>query len=101
VLFVCTRNAGRSQMAQAFFERSAPPDLRAESAGQDPAPRVRAIRDGIGSRVEDLLHHELEEIRSNPTAHRQRLERLRPPLIAEFGDSRGAARAEHCFALKR
>jgi len=33
VLFVCTHNAGRSQMAQAFFERYAPPDLRAESAG--------------------------------------------------------------------
>jgi len=36
VLFVCTHNAGRSQMAQAFFERHAPAGLRAESAGQDP-----------------------------------------------------------------
>lgn len=36
VLFVCTHNAGRSQMARAFFERYAPPDIRAESAGQDP-----------------------------------------------------------------
>jgi arsenate reductase len=40
VLFVCTHNAGRSQMAQAFFERHAPPDIRAESAGQEPAERV-------------------------------------------------------------
>ena len=40
VLFVCTHNAGRSQMAQAFFERHAPDDLRAESAGQEPAPEV-------------------------------------------------------------
>ena len=40
VLFVCTHNAGRSQMAQAFFERHAPPDLRAESAGSNPARRV-------------------------------------------------------------
>ena len=37
VLFVCTHNAGRSQMAQAFFERHAPEDVRAESAGSDPA----------------------------------------------------------------
>lgn len=37
VLFVCTHNAGRSQMAQAFFEKYAPPDVRAESAGQEPA----------------------------------------------------------------
>jgi arsenate reductase (thioredoxin) len=40
VLFVCTHNAGRSQMAQAFFERHAPPDVRAESAGQQPAKEV-------------------------------------------------------------
>ena len=41
VLFVCTHNAGRSQMAQAFFERHAPDDIRAESAGQEPADAVR------------------------------------------------------------
>ena len=40
VLFVCNHNAGRSQMAQAFFERDAPPDMRAESAGSDPARAV-------------------------------------------------------------
>lgn len=40
VLFVCTNNAGRSQMAQAFFEKHAPEDVRAESAGQDPARAV-------------------------------------------------------------
>lgn len=36
VLFVCSQNAGRSQMAQAFFERYAPDDIRAESAGAEP-----------------------------------------------------------------
>ena len=40
VLFVCTHNAGRSQIAQAFFERYAPADLRAESAGQAPAEAI-------------------------------------------------------------
>jgi arsenate reductase len=40
VLFVCNHNAGRSQMAQAFFERHAPEDIRAESAGSDPARQV-------------------------------------------------------------
>ena len=40
VLFVCTHNAGRSQMAEAFFDRHAPDDLRAESAGQDPGEQV-------------------------------------------------------------
>jgi arsenate reductase len=40
VLFVCNHNAGRSQMAHAFFDRLAPPDVRAESAGTQPAPHV-------------------------------------------------------------
>ncbi len=40
VLFVCTHTAGRSQMAQALFERYAPEDVRAESAGSDPARQV-------------------------------------------------------------
>src|SRR5919106_2693658 len=40
VLFVCNQNAGRSQMAQAFFEKHAPEDIRAESAGDTPATEV-------------------------------------------------------------
>ena len=52
VLFVCTHNAGRSQMAQAFFERHAPADMRAESAGQQPAleiwPAVVEEMDEVG-----------------------------------------------------
>ena len=40
VLFVCNHNAGRSQMAQALFERHAPDDVRAESAGSTPAKQL-------------------------------------------------------------
>jgi arsenate reductase (thioredoxin) len=40
VLFVCNHNAGRSQMAQALFERHAPDDVRAESAGSTPAEQL-------------------------------------------------------------
>jgi arsenate reductase len=40
VLFVCTHNAGRSQIAEAFFNRDAPSDIRAESAGSEPAGEV-------------------------------------------------------------
>jgi arsenate reductase (thioredoxin) len=43
VLFVCTQNAGRSQMAQAFFERHGPADVRAESAGDAPAAEVHPV----------------------------------------------------------
>jgi arsenate reductase len=50
VLFVCNHNAGRSQIAQAFFERDGPHDVRAESAGTEPAlaiwpPVVEVMRE--------------------------------------------------------
>ncbi len=40
LLFVCNHNAGRSQMAQGFFERLGPKDIRAESAGNRPAKEI-------------------------------------------------------------
>jgi arsenate reductase (thioredoxin) len=43
VLFVCTQNAGRSQIAQSFFERYGPDDVRAESAGDAPAERIHPV----------------------------------------------------------
>jgi arsenate reductase (thioredoxin) len=43
VLFVCAQNAGRSQIAQAFFERQAPDDVRAESAGAEPADAIHPV----------------------------------------------------------
>jgi arsenate reductase len=42
LLFVCNHNAGRSQIAQAFFERYGPQDVRAESAGTEPAHQIWA-----------------------------------------------------------
>ena len=138
VLFVCNHNAGRSQMAEAFFERFGPDDVRAESAGSSPAtelwptvveamaevgfdlserrPRkllremqlqadwavtmgcgdvcpyvpttveawdirdpaglpleeVRTIRDEIEHYVRELAITKIDEIRSDPTAHRWR-----------------------------
>jgi protein-tyrosine-phosphatase len=43
VLFVCTQNAGRSQIAQALFDKHGPDDVRAESAGAEPAERVHPV----------------------------------------------------------
>jgi protein-tyrosine-phosphatase len=40
VLFVCTHNAGRSQIAQALFNLHAPRDVVAESAGSAPVEHV-------------------------------------------------------------
>jgi arsenate reductase len=162
VLFVCNHNAGRSQMAQAFFERFAPDDVRAESAGSNPAEHVwpavveamrevgidvagrkpkkllpemqlhadwavtmgcddacpyvptmveawdipdpagrpleevRVIRDTIEAQVRELVETKLDAIRSDPTAHRLRLQRLLPQLAEEFEDRRSPEEIRDC-----
>ena len=52
VLFVCVRNAGRSQMAAALLERHAGDRVRVRSAGTSPAdeidPTVRAAMAELG-----------------------------------------------------
>jgi arsenate reductase (thioredoxin) len=40
VLFICVHNSGRSQMAEAFFNRMAKGKARAISAGSQPADKV-------------------------------------------------------------
>lgn len=162
VLFVCTHNAGRSQMAEAFFGRHTAEDMRAESAGTDPAravwpevvevmrevgvdlagrrpkkldlemqlhadwavtlncgatcpyvpttvedwavddpagrplDEVRAMRDEIEDRIEDLVAHRLEAIRSDRTAHELRLVRLLPALTREFAGIRSDVEIRAC-----
>ena len=115
VLFVCNHNAGRSQMAQAFFERLAPDDVRAESAGSNPARQVwpevvEAMREvgidltgrkpkkllPIEGHVRELVESKLDAIRSDPTAHRVRLQRLLPQLADEFEDNRSPEDIRAC-----
>jgi arsenate reductase (thioredoxin) len=44
VIFACVHNAGRSQMAAAFFNALADPrSARAESAGTEPGPAVHPV----------------------------------------------------------
>ena len=56
VLFACVKNAGRSQMAAAFFNRMADPALaRAISAGTSPAESLHAwVVDAMAERGVDL-----------------------------------------------
>jgi hypothetical protein len=75
VLFVCNHNAGRSQMAEAFFTRHA----------------LTASR-----RVQDLIVDRLAAIRTDRTAHQMRLVRLVPPLVREFGDHHADAEIRAC-----
>jgi arsenate reductase len=69
VLFVCLRNAGRSQMSEALFTQAAAGAHRALSAGTDPADHVhpevidvmRELGIDLAERHPQLLTRELAE----------------------------------------
>jgi arsenate reductase (thioredoxin) len=64
VLFVCIQNAGRSQIAQALFQRAAGGHHQARSAGSRPAqhvhPEVAAVMHEIGIDVAGNVPHKLD-----------------------------------------
>ncbi len=43
ILFVCVENAGRSQMAEAFFRKYAPDKFQVSSAGTTPSSQLNPI----------------------------------------------------------
>ena len=43
ILFVCVENAGRSQMAECFFNKNAPEGYRAISAGTKPVSQINPV----------------------------------------------------------
>lgn len=43
ILFVCIENAGRSQIAEGFFNKSAPEGYRALSAGTKPVSQINPV----------------------------------------------------------
>jgi arsenate reductase len=64
VLFVCIQNAGRSQMAQALFQRAADGKHEARSAGSRPAqhvhPEVVEVMREAGLDVSRNVPHKLD-----------------------------------------
>jgi arsenate reductase (thioredoxin) len=64
VLFVCIQNAGRSQIAQALFDRAAGGRHHARSAGSRPAERVHpevvAVLAELGIDVAGNIPHRLD-----------------------------------------
>ena len=43
ILFVCVQNAGRSQMAEGFFQKHAPKGFECQSAGTVPSSQINPI----------------------------------------------------------
>ena len=66
-LFVCSHSAGRSQTAQTLLEHVAPADLRAESAGSEPAEQTWPELGRAMSEVarERLTHERCEPLPSS------------------------------------
>ena len=69
ILFVCVENAGRSQMAEAFFRNLAPKQYTAHSAGTTPSsdlnksviPLMREVGIDITDQRPKLLSHTMLE----------------------------------------
>jgi arsenate reductase len=65
VLFVCVQNAGRSQIAQALFERASAGRHEARSAGSRPAERVHPevveVMRELGAELSKAAPHRLDQ----------------------------------------
>ena len=58
ILFVCAENAGRSQMAEAFFRKFAPSRFNVSSAGTTPLSQLNPIVIQVMKEVGiDLMNH--------------------------------------------
>jgi hypothetical protein len=58
--------------------------------------KVRVMRDAVEQRVLELCEAKIETIRSDPTAHRLRLQQLLPSLAEEFEGRRSPEEIRAC-----
>ena len=63
ILFVCVENAGRSQMAEGFFNNIAPEGYRAVSAGTKPVSQINPLAIDVMKEVDiDISNQKSKEI---------------------------------------
>ena len=63
ILFVCIENAGRSQMAEGFFNNSAPEGYRALSAGTKPVSQINPVVIDVMKEIDiDISNQKSKEI---------------------------------------
>jgi len=63
ILFMCVENAGRSQMAEGFFNNTAPEGYRAVSAGTKPVSQINPLAIDVMKEVDkDISNQKSKEI---------------------------------------
>lgn len=65
ILFVCVENAGRSQMAEAFFKKYAQDKFHVTSAGTKPVSKVNSIVSQVMKEVEIDIENKMPQSLSN------------------------------------
>ena len=65
ILFVCVENAGRSQMAEAFFKKYAPKKFNVISAGTTPSSQLNPIVVKVMSEIGIELDEQSPKLLSN------------------------------------
>lgn len=65
ILFVCVENAGRSQMAEAFFKKYAPSKFHALSAGTVPSAHLNPIVIQVMKEIGIYLNDQKPKLLSN------------------------------------
>jgi len=70
--------------------------LEIDDPAGHPLERVREIRDEIEQRIRDFIATRLDDVRTDETAHRLRLQKLIPSLLDEFGGEKPAEEIRAC-----
>jgi len=65
VLFVCVENAGRSQMAEAFFKKYAPEKFNVTSAGTTPSSQLNPLVVKVMQEIGIDLNKQVPKLLSN------------------------------------
>ncbi len=77
ILFVCVENAGRSQMAEAFFRKFAEGKFNVISAGTAPSAKVNPIVEQVMKEIGIDISSQLPKTISNSMIRCDRLEYTR------------------------
>ena len=65
ILFICVENAGRSQMAEGFFRKLAPPGFEVNSAGTKPVTKINPLAFQVMKEIGIDISNQVPKLISN------------------------------------